>query len=451
MKIYSVGYTPNRAKIENRQEQNRAKMTHSISPESSTAKIPYHSMLANSAITFSGASLKSLMPKTTTGVDLAELLNCALCDRPMILSEELFDIKWPSPAEPIKSYNKKLIAILKPYKSKMHEGELAVFDTLNYLNSQYPDKTFQELLSMVREANLEKLHAKENKILNNLKFVTNDLPQDVSKNMRALIADSQSRIALDEENHPFKRKIFIERLKDVLGVPTKEEKWQASVLELAKIDKEKAIEILGEEKLQASLNIGETQLMKDKKKILALVGEKKALSLVNKAYLLPSSKDNRSAFIVKYASKVKKYDGTWAYRTSQEISHNLLCSSRSTLDHIVEQNPESILAPKGETIASNLAFLCDGCNSFFKENTELAVVAKRYPKIPKNLQKQVDSLIYYTNKGIIIDGDPYIRGYAATLEKSSTKDVDLRVDISRLDDKRTNPPSPSFNRNSIRA
>jgi len=350
-----------------------------ISAQTNAVGIPYYAMLANSAIPFKG--LGSLLPKTTTGQDLAEIVNCIYCDRPMIVSKKLFSIVWPSKEEPIKIYNKKMIEILDPLKEKMHEGELAAFETIKDLNSQYPDKTFQELLSLVRPENLEKLIAKEKKILNNINWITNELPRRFSNRIRPLIADAQSRIVRDEETHPFRRKVFIERL--------------GSILE-------------------------------------DLPNQKRAQSIVDKAYYLPTSKDSKSAFIVKYASKVRKADGTWAYRSTEEIAHNLLCGSRSTVDHLEAQHPQDLSMSKGETVEDNLVFACDCCNSFLKENTELPRLAKRYPKIPKNIQKHVDTLTIASNNGTIIGGVKYINGIAQKFEKLSTAEVDLRVDTSQL-------------------
>lgn len=358
----------------------------STQTKSKMSELPHKAILANSATSFNG--LGNLLPKTTTGQDLSEIVNCIYCDKPMIPSKKIFSIVWPSSQEPINLYNKKIIEILEPFKEKMHEGERVVFDTIKDLNLQYPQKTFQELLSMVRTPNLEKLNAKENKVLNNLKWTTKDLPKKFSKPIKELIEDGQSRIALDKEFHPFKRKIFIERFGNIL------------------------------------------QELPDKEK---------AQSLIDKAYYLPTSKDNESAFIVKYASKVRKDDGTWAYRTTEEIAHNLLCGARSTVDHFEAQHPQDPLMAKGETAADNLAYACDRCNSFLKENTELPRFVKRYPITRINIQKHVNSLILATNNGIIIDGIPYIKGIAKKMEKLSTKDVDLRVDISKLN------PAPSYN------
>jgi len=385
MKINSISYSANQIKIRNNQNPHQTVIANSAPATLKMAEIPYYAMLANSAINFNG--LSKLLPKTTTSKDLAEIVNCFYCDEPMILSKKFFKIVWPSPEEPTNIYNKKLIGILEPLKEKMHDEEFAVFETIKKLNSLYPDKTFQELLSLVRRENLEKLQAAEIKILKKIRHATKKLPIKFSNPIKELLIDNQSKIMLDEKTNPFRRKVFIDQLGNILK---------------------------------------------------NLPDQDKAQTIIDKAYHLQTSKDDRSAFIVKYASKVQKQNGKWAYRSSEEISQHLLCSARSTLDHLAERHPQNPLKAKGETKANNLVYACEHCNDNLKENTELPRFAKRYPNIHANMQKQINTLVLETNKGTIINGAPYIEGIAQTLDRLSTKETDLRVDISKLN------PSPEL-------
>lgn len=410
MKVYSIGFSPNRRGLENKQKPCQAVLAKTIAPKSPKTSVPYYAMLANSAITF--GRLSNLLPKVKGKKELAEILPCAYCNRPMILSEKIFSIKWPSDKEPTEIYNKKLIAIIEPYRTRIHEGELAVFDTIKYLNSKYPDSTFQELLFTIRAKNLEGLITKENEILNKLKLMAKEL-NDISMTEEVinLIKESQSILKHDKLNHPFKRKLFIDNLETILKVKPEDEN-QKITLKLSPEDEKKE-------------------------------------AMVDMAYLLPSSKDNKNAFIIKYSSPVQKPDGTWVYRTSQEIAHNILSGARSTCDHIVSSHPQTNLEQKGETNADNLILACDSCNSFFKMNLAPRRFIKRYPEAPKNIQKQINVLVKKTNSGVIIEGAKYIEGLAGKFEKLSVDGIDLRIDTSKLNPQTSK--SQSLNKNPIKA
>lgn len=402
MKIYSVGYNINREKVENSKQ--RYQIATTKAPFQRTQRgDTFVATSMNSSISFASASLKRLLPKTKDGQYLSKILNCAFCDKPMIEAEELFSIVWPSEKEEIKIYNQKLIQILKPFTHLMHKEELSVFNIIKDLNSKYPNKTFQQLLSMVRQNSFEPLAKKENKILNNLKYMSNDFPESVSTEIKELIKDSQSRIQLDRAEHPFRRGAFIERLEDILKPLSKE----ARANEISNtIFPNRILEILEE--------------------------DKKVQRLIDKAYHLPSSKSDRNAFIVKYADYAQKADGFWAPRSSQEISHNLLCGAKSTLDHLMPRNPIDPSDVKGEDIPEILVYACEFCNAILKQNLKATRFVIRFPQAPENMKKQAYHLIDKINDGTIPEGAPYARGIADTYDKLSTKEIDFRVDISRL-------------------
>ena len=121
------------------------------------------------------------------------------------------------------------------------------------------------------------------------------------------------------------------------------------------------------------------------KKFLQLPIFRKNKQLARKIYLeaekLPQSIESENAFVVKYHR-----------RSAKEISDLLLYEPMSTIEHIKTQDSGGLTSPE------NLAIVCARCNNYVRNNKPMDKFVDEHPEINKNLIKNFDAILYYSQK-----------------------------------------------------
>lgn len=314
---------------------------------------------------------------------------CALCNRPMIPIKKFNEIRWPVKAENNEAYNSALIKTLEPFKSYMHENELFIFWRIKLLHRKYPQKTFQQLLEMLRPKYLQLLEAEQTAILNDIDGMIDNfssmqqkktINHDLVIQLKTLISETKSIVISSEVEKHFLRKVFFAKLGLLI-------KQNPNAILLKKV-KEKAAD-------------------------------------------LPTSRDSISAFIVKYSGKVpssKKSRAPLGYRSSKDIMENLLRPACETFDHV---HPK---VNGGVDNLDNALGVCAYCNNDLKNKKNFRVFINR-PNIIRNIELHMQYLIKHVKQ--IKKGIKYIKDLAKTLERLSNGLI--KTDLSAFEKKKPIP------------
>ncbi|MEI8129511.1 MAG: hypothetical protein WCG95_07850 [bacterium] len=283
-------------------------------------------------------------------------------------------------------YNQQLIETLEPFKFYMHSVESSAFELIKQLHSQFPQRTFQQLLGMLRETHLKTLENEQLLILSRIEktlklllpnsevqFKTQKEMKDatIALQIKNLLAETQHIMKISSKDEGFRRKVFITKL----------------------------------------------TMLTNQRHNRGLFGVIK-----RQAENLPTSRTSKSAFIVKYSGKVTAPDGIFQYKSSQGIAHNLICSARFTLDHLLA------LGLGGENSLHNAVGACAHCNNELKGKIKFKQFIKR-PNVIENIKFHMQYLIKNVDK--IHDGENYIRTLAKTIETLS--EGIIKTDLSALD------------------
>ncbi len=105
------------------------------------------------------------------------------------------------------------------------------------------------------------------------------------------------------------------------------------------------------------------------------------------------------------------------------IAEKLISGLENTFEH-VKRNSDN-----GQRIQSNGITLCFDCNNYIKERKYPNIIAE-YPKMIDNVQKQINEVIEYINKGELINHDNYPKEIKKRLYDESNHLLD--IDISNL-------------------
>lgn len=149
--------------------------------------------------------------------ELKDLLNyripCLCCGREMLhpdaYNKLLENKKLSQPAHIV-------IPILEPFEKIMFPVERQVFNMLKCLSVKYPDKNFQELLIMKKEAHELALVRIQSIIFNKISFYRRILPPKESSRLRSLMIKTNDIIFDPAPKKPFSRRIFITKIKNIV-------------------------------------------------------------------------------------------------------------------------------------------------------------------------------------------------------------------------------------------
>lgn len=144
---------------------------------------------------------------------------------------------------------------------------------------------------------------------------------------------------------------------------------------------------------------------------------KLAHKIIQTALKLPTSHDNVSAFIVKFAD-----------RSSETIGYNLIEPSSGSIEHLIPFKKGGEDCLENYSITAKLTNKERGIRSMHQQ-------LKKYPEIYQNAQKQIDRLIQLANNGTFkkIGLSPmYIINLVQKMYKMSPKEKRLILDIRNL-------------------
>lgn len=270
-----------------------------------------------------------------------------------------------------------MVKVLEPYEHVMHKAQREVFEFLKQESQKTPEKTFTE-------------------ILNNPKVKENNLKKLEEK--QDLIFSDMEKIASEMSPKSYKIVLCnIEKAKRIFDKPNSD------------IQNKRSYVITMFKDLEA--NIPENDIM---------------LKILSKVYELPSSRNDANSFIIKYAD-----------HNPNEIADKLLRGSAATIEHVKPKNRKN---DNGKNDISNYIVLCGNCNSE-RSQIPYSEFIKFHPDMPKNIQKYLDRVILFINKGILIGYDQYPHKIRRAVEDESANKINLIFNQLNISEARKNRTS----------
>lgn len=321
-------------------------------------RMPVLTSLERDTVTFGRANdkLEDVNPSRKPLEELYKYgLSCFCCGRTMIPPEDITSLKN---SHVLNTKAPQAVKVLEKYRNSMHTVERDVFDTLKEESKKHPDYDFRQILQTLRPEHEAKLIKTQFGIFKLIEMASANINPEQKKQVRELIESEKEKI-LQGENK-FRRKYFVNQFKEIF---------------------------------------------KDSKNTAT---KEHLIRLANK---LPTSYENKSAFIVKYSS-----------RNAEDIGIRLLSYSMCTIEHVTPQNKD------GENHLFNYIPECMRCNSF-RQDRPMIQQLEEHPEMFYNAQTLIDRLIDFANDGKL--NKWYIVKIASRVSKES--DNMLNLDISRLD------------------
>lgn len=286
-------------------------------------------------------------------------LPCPCCGKIMI-PPSVYNSKLTP--EILSGTSRQAVRALSEFKENMHSVEKACFEKIKGASVQNPTRTLQEILIDFRPTSLKSLRNNQFKVLNKIDTLGKDLSLDSMSKLSELTNEARKLITEDVPDSPFKRKVFIRK-----------------VFQLIEEFPEKT---LGED-------------------------------IYSEAFSLDNSENDLNAFIVKYSQ-----------RTSREIGQRLVSPSVTTIEHIKPRNPGESGIGKGPSSAKNYLAECAKCNNT-RGNTLLSNWVLIKPEMPANTKKHLAIIIDLINKGKVKSYNSYPTDVAETLYVQSKGKIDL--------------------------
>lgn len=281
-------------------------------------------------------------------------LSCFCCGRTMIPPDEINSLKN---SHILNTKAPQAVKILEKYRNSMHAVERDVFDTLKEESQKHPDYDFRQILQTLRPEHEAKLIKTQFGIFKLIEAASANINPEQKKQIKELIQSEKEKIL--QGDNKFRRKYFVNQFKEIF----KDSKNTATKEHLIRI-----------------------------------------------ANKLPTSYENKSAFIVKYSN-----------RNAEDIGIRLLSYSMCTIEHVTPQNKD------GENHLFNYIPECMRCNSF-RQDRPMIQQLEEHPEMFYNAQTLIDRLIDFANDGKL--NKWYIVKIASRVSKES--DNMLNLDISRL-------------------
>ncbi|MBS4760343.1 MAG: HNH endonuclease [Clostridium sp.] len=254
-----------------------------------------------------------------------------------------------------------MVKVLEPYEHIMHKAQKEVFEFLKQESQKTPEKNFTE-------------------ILNNPRVKEDNLKKLEEK--QALIFSDMENIASEMSPQSYKTVLrHIRKAKIIFDKPN------------SKISNKRQLVITMFKDLEA--DIPENDIM---------------LKILSKVYELPSSRNDANSFIIKYADN-----------NPNEIADKLLRGAAATIEHVKPRNRKN---DNGKNDISNYIVLCGNCNSE-RNQIPYSEFIKFHPDMPQNIQKYLDRVIKFINKGILIGYDKYPQQIRRAVEDESDKKINL--------------------------
>lgn len=281
-------------------------------------------------------------------------LSCFCGGRTMIPPEDITSLKN---SHVLNSKAPQAVKVLEKYRNSMHTVERDVFDTLKEESKKHPDYDFRQILQNIKPEHETKLIKTQFGIFKLIELASTNINSEQKKQIKELIQNEKEKIL--QGDNKFRRKYFVNQFKEIF---------------------------------------------KDSKNTAT---KEHLIRLANK---LPTSYENKSAFIVKYSS-----------RNSEDIGIRLLSYSMCTIEHVTPQNKQ------GENHLFNYIPECMRCNSF-RQDRPMIQQLEEHPEMFYNAQTLIDKLIDFANDGKLSKW--YIVKITSRVSKESENMLNL--DISRL-------------------
>lgn len=238
-----------------------------------------------------------------------------------------------------------LLGYIEELKEYLHPVERKMFKMMKEMHLLHPDMTIRDMLRHKLTTSEKRIIQEQSKIFINLSNLSKKLSMKKGIKVQELITETYARILDPRETSRFSRKIFITKLKEALGIVTKQE--------------------MSEDGKVMDVKVKYTPIQQ---------------KIMEEAVKLPMAFNNEDAFIVKYAKR--NYNQA---NPDQKIVLRMLSNSLATIEHIKAQKL------KGDTAPPNLSLECACCNNAKNHNTVFEQIVENprmilnYPRYMRRL------------------------------------------------------------------
>ncbi len=293
-----------------------------------------------------------------------EAVNQKLQTLPKDVVESINDIELMT--KRVYHNSKYMVDAMAKFESRMNKAEKGVFQILKENAQINPEQSFKEIFNnpSVYTVNLKKIELEQGKVLWEADKLSENLSTKSKRKVHNMVKSAYNILIKEDPSIKNKRTRIIKMFED-------------------------AEKLIPEKKLYQQIK-----------------------NVINQ---LPSSRNNASAFIIKYQDN-----------NPNEIAKRLLIGSASTIEHV---KPQKRINDPGENDIKNYIVLCSNCNS---ERAQIPYneFIKLHPDMPQNAQKYFDTVIKYINNGQLQGYDKYPHQIKKAVEKESTGNIVL--DYSKL-------------------
>ena len=262
--------------------------------------------------------------------------------------------------------SKYMVDAMSKFEPRMNKSEREVFQILKENAQINPEQSFKEIFNnpSVYTVNLKKIELEQGKVLWEADKLSENLSTKSKRKVHNMVKSAYNILIKEDPSIKNKRTRIIKMFED-------------------------AEKLIPEKKLYQQIK-----------------------NVINQ---LPSSRNNASAFIIKYQDN-----------NPNEIAKRLLIGSASTIEHV---KPQKRINDPGENDIKNYIVLCSNCNS---ERAQIPYneFIKLHPDMPQNAQKYFDTVIKYINNGQLQGYDKYPHQIKKAVEKESAGNIVL--DYSKL-------------------
>lgn len=375
---------------------------------------------------------------------------------------------------------KSIVKFISSYESSLHSIEKEVFSMIKAKAKQAPDKKLDEIMRELASKHDSKLRKIQQPIFSKLEIMAQDMPLEQRKEFANLMNLVNKKLVKEPVNVPFSAKEFkyklgriadeiysrnnqneitvmkrILRLAQQISERSEDElysvqnihskakknkkvrnkknlikkksdilkKIESSVMDSELKDNKELETLIAQTRakiynIPIVVNFNRKSFIHDLQKITNTLEDKNlAKEMIKTASVLPKSRENVSAFIVKAANS-----------SSEKIAYDLLQGSTGSIEHLVP------FANKGKDIIENYGITTAYYNSE-RGNRSMEQQLLRHPETYKNCQKQVNRLIELCNNGTFAKvglNKWYIINFAKKMFKLSSPDNPLVLDLSKL-------------------
>lgn len=375
---------------------------------------------------------------------------------------------------------KSIVKFISSYESSLHSIEKEVFSMIKAKAKQAPDKKLDEIIRELASKHDSKLRKIQQPIFSKLEIMAQDMPLEQRKEFANLMNLVNKKLVKEPVNVPFSAKEFkyklgriadeiysrnnqneitvmkrILRLAQQISERSEDElysvqnihskakknkkvrnkknlikkksdilkKIESSVMDSELKDNKELETLIAQTRakiynIPIVVNFNRKSFIHDLQKITNTLEDKNlAKEMIKTASVLPKSRENVSAFIVKAANS-----------SSEKIAYDLLQGSTGSIEHLVP------FANKGKDIIENYGITTAYYNSE-RGNRSMEQQLLRHPETYKNCQKQVNRLIELCNNGTFAKvglNKWYIINFAKKMFKLSSPDNPLILDLSKL-------------------